>query len=302
MKRSFFLVLSIAIQLIGFTQDFSSIKNLELPRFKKGETVIQHAGYTLSYNETYEQANWVAYELTAFETKKVVDRANRFMEDPKIATGSASLDDYRNSGYDRGHLAPAGDLAWSEQSMEESFYLSNMSPQLPAFNRGIWEQAESFTRKAAKVNGSLFVVSGPIFSANMKTIGTNRVAVPERYFKILLDVRDPELKAMAFIIPNRDCLEELENFVVSIDEVEAATGLDFFPALPDEWETKLESLHSLTNWPFGIVARRKAVYDQRSVKKSSGLSVQCSGTTQTGKRCKRMTKEPNGRCASHGGR
>jgi endonuclease G len=301
MKRSLLFILSIALQLIGFAQDFSTIKNLELPRFKQGETVVQHAGYTLSYNETHEQANWVAYELTAFETKKVVDRTNRFMEDPKIATGSASLDDYRNSGYDRGHLAPAADLGWSMQSMEESFYMSNMSPQLPAFNRGIWGEAEAFTRKAAKENGSLFVVSGPIFSANMKTIGVNRVAVPERYYKILLDVRDPELKALAFIIPNRDCSEELEKFVVSIDEIETATGIDFFPALPDEWESKLEASRSITNWPFGTVARRKAVYDQPSTKHSSGESVQCSGRTQAGKRCKRMTKDPNGRCASHGG-
>jgi endonuclease G len=301
MTRSILLFLTIFIQLIGYAQDFSTIRNLELPRFKKGEMVVQHAGYTLSYNETHEQANWVAYELTAFETKKVVDRTNRFMEDPKIATGSASLDDYRNSGYDRGHLAPAGDLAWSEQSMEESFFMSNMSPQLPAFNRGIWEQAESFTRKAAKENGSLFVVSGPVFSADMKTIGANRVAVPERYYKILLDVRQPELKALAFVIPNRDCSEELESFVVSIDEIEIATGIDFFPALPDEWESKLESTRSTANWPFGKVARRKAVYEQPFVKKSSGESVQCSGRTQAGKRCKRMTKDASGRCASHGG-
>jgi endonuclease G len=243
----------------------------------------------------------VAYELTAFETKKVVDRTNRFMEDPKIATGSASLDDYRNSGYDRGHLAPAADLGWSMQSMEESFYMSNMSPQLPAFNRGIWGEAEAFTRKAAKENGSLFVVSGPIFSVNMKTIGSNRVTVPERYYKILLDVREPELKALAFIIPNRDCSEELENFVVSIDDIETATGIDFFPALPDEWESKLEASRSVINWPFGMVARRKAVYAKTSTKKSSGSSVQCSGSTQAGKRCKRMTKDASGRCASHGG-
>lgn len=301
MKRSLLIFLSIAVQLIGFSQDFSTIKNLELPRFKQGETVVQHAGYTLSYNETNEQANWVAYELTAFETKKVVDRTNRFMEDSKIATGSASLDDYRNSGYDRGHLAPAADLGWSMQSMEESFYMSNMSPQLPAFNRGIWGEAEAFTRKAAKENGSLFVVSGPIFSVNMKTIGSNRVAVPERFYKIILDVRNPELKALAFIIPNRDCSEELEKFVVSIDDIETATGIDFFPALPDEWESKLEASHSLTNWPFGTVARRKAVYEQPFAKKFSGTSVQCSGKTQAGKRCKRMTKDASGRCASHGG-
>lgn len=298
MKKTALSIFIVAFYFLGFAQDFSSIKNLELPRFKKGETIIQHAGYTLSYNEAYEQANWVAYELTSIETKKLYDRTNRFMEDPKIATGSADVEDYKGSGYDRGHLAPAADLGWSEQSMEESFYFSNMSPQLPAFNRGIWEQAESFTRKSAKANGSLLVVSGPIFSPNMATIGHNKVAVPSRFYKILLDVRQPELKAVAFIIPNRDCTEPLSSFVVSINEVENQTGIDFFPALPDDWEEKLESMNSAEGWTMDEVVRRKAVYDG-SKKNAGSASIQCSGVTKAGNRCKRMTKDSSGRCSTH---
>ena len=114
--------------------------NIEIPAHPANEKLISHAGYTLSYNEKYEQANWVAYELTSAETNSLYNRTNQFLVDPKISTGSANNSDYAGSGYDRGHLAPAGDMGWSAQSMIESFYYSNMSPQVPSFNRGIWKK------------------------------------------------------------------------------------------------------------------------------------------------------------------
>ena len=114
------------------------IPNLELPKPKENEQIINHFAYTLSYNELFEQANWVAYELTDIETISHFERTNKFIVDDLVKTGSASNDDYKKSGYDRGHLAPAGDMGWSEQAMKESFYYSNMSPQNPSFNRGIW--------------------------------------------------------------------------------------------------------------------------------------------------------------------
>jgi endonuclease G len=132
----------------------------------------------------------------------------------------------------------------------------------------------------------------------MSTIGHNKVAVPTRFYKILLDVRQPELKALAFIIPNRDCTEPLSSFVVSINEVENQTGLDFFPALPDDWEEKLESMNTSEGWAMDEVIRRKAVYDG-SKKNARVSSVQCNGLTKAGNRCKRMTKDSSGRCSSH---
>ena len=222
--------------------------NIEIPAHQPYEKLISHAGYTLSYNEKYEQANWVAYELTSAETNSIYNRTNQFLIDPKISTGSAQNSDYAGSGYDRGHLAPAGDMGWSAQSMIESFYYSNMSPQVPSFNRGIWKNAESFTREAAITNQTVYVVTGPVFTSNMTSIGPNKVAVPQSYFKIVLDYTEPVLKAIAFVIPNAGSQLPLQNFAVTINEVEQLTGLDFFPLLPDQEESILESKFDISLW------------------------------------------------------
>ncbi len=271
--------------------------NIEIPTHQANEILISHVGYTLSYNEKYEQANWVAYELTSAETNSIYNRTNQFLVDSKISTGSANNSDYAGSGYDRGHLAPAGDMGWSAQSMIESFYYSNMSPQMPSFNRGIWKNAESFTREAAIANHVVYVVTGPIFKSNMTTIGPNKVAVPQSYFKIILDYFEPELKAIAFIIPNAASQLPLQNFAVTINDVEQLTGLDFFPLLPDQEESLLESKFDINLWRWQNYSHSKKTVTSKS--KSSSASVQCTGTTKKGARCKRMTKDASGKCAQH---
>jgi endonuclease G len=217
--------------------------------------------------------------------------------DPKISTGSAENSDYAGSGYDRGHLAPAGDMGWSAQSMIESFYYSNMSPQVPSFNRGIWKNAESFTREAAITNHTVYVVTGPVFTSTMTTIGPNKVAVPQSYFKIILDYFEPELKAIAFVIPNEASQLPLQHFAVSIDDVEHLTGLDFFPIITDSVESKLESKFDISLWNWQNFSRSNKSTTSKS--KSPSSSVQCSGTTKKGARCKRMTKDSSGKCAQH---
>jgi endonuclease G len=142
-------------------------RDLELPAVKKGEQVIRHAGYSFVYNEAYEQAAWVAYELTEKETDKQYDRTDKFIPDPSVITGSATDSDYSGSGYDRGHLAPAADMGWSSTSMAESFYFSNMSPQVPGFNRGIWKRLEEQVRSWAIEYDTIYVVTGPVLKGNM---------------------------------------------------------------------------------------------------------------------------------------
>ncbi|MFP4293193.1 MAG: DNA/RNA non-specific endonuclease [Cyclobacteriaceae bacterium] len=203
--------------------------------------IIRHSNFTLSYVETHEQAEWVAYELTDQEVLGREERSDDFREDPKVNSGSASPKDYYRSGYDRGHLAPAGDMKFSDEAMSESFYMSNMSPQKPAFNRGIWRELEEQVRDWATENGSLYVVTGPIFGKSRKKLGDNKVTVPEAYYKVLLDYTEPEVKAIAFLLPNAGSKEDFMTFAVSIDSVEKVSGLDFFPALPDLQETQLES-------------------------------------------------------------
>ncbi|SDL45653.1 endonuclease G [Catalinimonas alkaloidigena] len=228
--------------------DFTKAPGFEYPRPVPGQQIVRYTGYTLSYSEADEQAAWVAYQLTKSEVRGKVERTDNFREDDQIKTGSAAASDYRNSGYDRGHMAPAGDMKWSKKAMSETFYYSNMSPQAPAFNRGIWNELEQKVRNWAEKEGDLYIVTGPVLEPGLKKIGTNGVSVPRFYYKVVLDARGPELKAIAFLLPNRGSQKELSSFVVSIDSVEQRTGLDFFPQLPDDLEVALESSTSLQGW------------------------------------------------------
>lgn len=227
------------------------IKNLEIPAKIEGEEVVKHTGYTISYNEEYELANWSAYELTKEKVLGKEERGDDFREDKSISTGSAKLSDYKGSGFDRGHLAPAADFKWSAEAMSDTFFMSNMAPQDPSFNRGIWGDLESAVRSMAYDNGSIYVVTGPVLTDGpYDTIGTSEVAIPNYFYKVILDYSDPELKAIGFILPNENSSKSLSSFAVSVDKVEEVTGLDFFPLLPDEHETELESTYSVSKWSF----------------------------------------------------
>jgi endonuclease G len=167
------------------------------------EQIRRLTGFDLSYNETHEQANWVMYILTREELEGSVERSDDFRQDKKIPTGSASLADYRKSGYDRGHLAPAADMKWSEEAMSESFLMSNMSPQKPYFNRGIWKKLEEHVREIGRENDSVLVITGPVFKDILDSIGENEVSVPGYYFKLLLDLSWPDNKAVAYLMKMR---------------------------------------------------------------------------------------------------
>lgn len=210
--------------------------------------IIMREHYALSYLEEHEQAEWVAYELTVEEVQGTAERTDDFREDPEVPTGSAALKDYYRSGYDRGHLAPAGDMKFSEEAMSESFYMSNMSPQKPAFNRGIWRELEEEVRELVVENGRLYVVTGPVFGNKSQKIGENGVSIPESYYKVLLDYTEPEVKAIAFLLPNAGSKKDLYDFAATIDSVEQVTGIDFFPALPDLEEDMLESTLNVSVW------------------------------------------------------
>jgi len=272
--------------------DAIKLTNLEIPSSIQGETVIHHMGYTLSYNETYEQANWVAYELTEHETNRLYDRTDMFLIDPNVRSGTATDADYKKSGYDRGHLAPAADMGWSATTMAESFYYSNMSPQLPGFNRGVWKRLEELVRAWAVESDAIFVVTGPVLSSGLNFIGWNQVAVPKYYYKVILDYRKPDIKAIGFILPNASSGAPLQDFAVSIDKVEQITGIDFFHLLPDNQENILELSHCTSCWSWKGKSKSYHV-------NSNSSSVQCSGITQAGNRCQRMTKNPNGKCFQH---
>jgi endonuclease G, mitochondrial len=210
-----------------------------LPSSKFGELVV-HRYFTLSYVEKFEQAEWVAYELTTEETEGDAKRKTRFSPDPLVKTSSPKHDDYTNSGYDRGHLAPAADMQFAEDAMAESFYTSNISPQNPQLNRQTWRLLEEQIGQWAKRDGRLFIVVGPIFAPIKGYISSDSIAVPSAYYKVVLDYDAPDVKAIAFLFPNEETEKSYMDFVVPIDSVERLSGLDFFPALPDDLENSLE--------------------------------------------------------------
>ena len=253
-KKSLFSCLivftTVLLQLFSLSaKESSRYDNLSLGLPSQADTIIDRLGYALGYIEYHEQAAWVIYKLTAKEaTIKNAQRTNKFLSDPEIPTGSATTGDYRRSGYDRGHLAPAADMAFSGQTMADSFFMSNMSPQKPAFNRGIWKRLEEQVRQIAIREKAIYVVTGPILPKKKTvTIGANQVTVPTHYYKVIFDLTPPR-KMIGFILPNEGSDRQLEDFAVTVDVVEKATGLDFFSALPKAVQERFESTISISAW------------------------------------------------------
>ena len=212
--------------------------------------IVRHFGYNLSYSEKHEQAEWVAYSLDKKDIVYTDRKRPYFYVDEKVKTKAAHWRSYKQSGYDRGHLCPAGDRRASEELYNETFLTSNISPQKHDFNAGVWNRLEQKTRYWAKKYNHLFVVTGGVLKGKMKTIGKDKVAVPNQFYKVLLDYTKPEIKAIAFLMPHKDSKRPLYEFVVSIDELEKLTGIDFFPELPDDIETTLEASSNYKNWSF----------------------------------------------------
>ena len=216
-----------------------------LPASTTGQ-VIHHQGYSLSYSEPHEQAEWVAYELKKSHLSKSNFKRPYFEVDPAVKTGAASWKNYKNSGYDKGHLCPAGDKNYDQRAHDETFLTSNISPQDHEFNAGIWNTLEQKVRYWARKYDGVYVVTGGVLKGDLSTIGNEKVAVPKLFYKIVYDP-DNE-KMIAFVMPNKDSNEPLHKFVVSVDSVEVLTGIDFFPELEDGLEDQLEAMTSYRNW------------------------------------------------------
>lgn len=219
-----------------------------LPTHAAPAPIVRHTFYTLSYLEAVEQAQWVAYPLTADMLVARAKRNDCFRADPTVATESATPADYRRSGYDKGHLKPAADAAFAQEAMDETFFMSNMSPQVPGFNRGIWKSLEEQVRGWVRADQPLYIVTGPIFAEGAKTIGQNQVAVPKAYYKVILDYTLPDIKGIGFILDNKKTTRPLNTFACTIGRVEQITAIDFFPQLPDELEKTLEAQADMTVW------------------------------------------------------
>lgn len=236
---SFLSTLSYEIYDIVY-EIFSDFDNLEYGSPGRADTVINRQGYAIGYSNKYKQPLWVCYNLTADEVNnKKAERDDNFRSDWRLWGNSAQLADYKGSDYDRGHLAPAADMGWNRKVMSQSFFMSNMSPQNPSFNRGAWKKLEEKVREAAVRCKKLHVISGPVFErADYKRIGNSRVAVPHGYYKVLYAPEQNEM--IGFILPNADASSNLSRYAVSVYDVEDAVQLEFLMKLAPDVRKKLK--------------------------------------------------------------
>ena len=213
------------------------------------EQILKRVAYTSSYNSDLRIPNWVAWQLTGAHTEGKNKRAGvKFQEDADVPLPRAVDFDYVRSGYDRGHLCPSADNRWDATAQEQSFLLTNVCPQDHNLNVGDWHELENLCRKWAKTYGSIYIVAGPVLlKGKHKTIGKNKVTVPEAFFKVVLCM-EGEPKAIGFIYRNESGNRPKSYYVNTIDDVERITGIDFFPALPDNVEKAVEATCNLEEW------------------------------------------------------
>lgn len=212
------------------------------------EKLIEKTAYIVSYNKETKIPNWVAWHLTANHTDGPIRRMSNFYEEEGVACPRATLEDYRGSGWSRGHMCPAGDNKWNETAMYESFSLVNVCPQNASLNSGVWNSIEIDCRRWANKFGSVYIVCGPLFyNKKHETIGENKVAVPEAFYKVILCLQGKP-KAIGFVVKNNAGTKKKDQYVNTVDEVERITGYDFFPSLPDSIEEKVEAYSNLEDW------------------------------------------------------
>ena len=243
MKKSAIFVIAFILNATAYADGLDGCReHVKYGAPSTNPILLCRLGYALSHNATHKVPDWVAYHLTAEKMQGTHPRSDDFRPDPDLEKGKrAEKKDYKRSGYDRGHMAPAGAMKWSERAMSESFLLSNMAPQVGiGFNRHIWKSLEGKVRTWTVDRGELYVVTGPIYEGTISTIGRNKVSAPSHFYKVIFD--PVKVEAIAFILPNKsNPTSKLPTFIVNVDDVESKTGLDFLSAIEDSVENAIET-------------------------------------------------------------
>lgn len=238
-----------------------------IPTGKSGK-IISREGYVLQYNKACKISHWVSYQILSENLVENFERQDDFAPDELLDANQATLEDYEEPVYDRGHLARARLFTRSPKLMSESFRLSNMVPQDPYMNEsGAWRRSEDFEYDIAKNNNKILVVSGPILSTNPKVIGQGKVCVPQAVFKVIFNPQTNE--GIGFIIPNHKEEKNFQSYVKSIDEVESATGLDLFHEVDDSTENRMETQADISNWHFTNMPTKKHHWKNKSTSSSN---------------------------------
>lgn len=288
------------------------IQKVGLPKVEEGEELINHLAMSLVYSEKHEQAKWVSHIITSDIIDGKVKRSNNFRKDTLVKTESASQKDfflkfkdektgkykYDGYGYDRGHLAPSADYRWSSKALSESYFYSNMSPQVADFNRKKWADLEGLLRGYIHDHPEtqLYIVTGPILNDSLpkQKRSVNGLSIPKYYFKVALDLTNK--KAIGFIMPNKDIKYPISSFSVPINKVETTTGIDFFYQLSDSLEEALENQNYVTDWvpekqkgdvnPISQPTLKPGVYNTVQAKRhmGSGKKITVAGTIVSGRK------------------
>ena len=221
---------------------------MEIPAYSDNDIILKRIAYTISYDKANKIPKWVAWHLTSGHTSGDQRRLSNFIVDDEVTAPRAELVDYKGSGYDRGHMCPAGDNKWDRQALRETFLFTNCCPQLHSLNSGDWNDLEIQCREWARRYGDIYIVCGPVFmNRQHRTIGKNRVVVPEAFFKVVLCMNGTP-RAVGFIYRNEGGRHKMMSYVNSVDEVECITGFDFFAALPDNIERRVEANADFRNF------------------------------------------------------
>lgn len=206
-----------------------------------------YEGFRLSFNRHNRTPNWVAWELLGRETEGEAKRHNKFWQDRRV-DGCPTTDDYKNSGYDRGHMCPAAEQRWSRKAMDDCFVMANMCPQDHALNSGAWNTLENKERLWARRDSAIVIVAGPLYEPDSRNTIGDGVLVPSAFFKVLLAPYVDKPRSIAFVYPNMSSPGNMQNYVMTVDDLERLTGYDFFAALPDSLENEVEAVASFREW------------------------------------------------------
>ena len=237
----------VIINIDNIIRSVHQIENIEFPYAENPDDIISHTGFSFLFNDAHKQSDWVSYMLCRERLENpVMKRKDNFRLDPAVITGTATVADYKGSGFDRGHLAPCSDMLWSKVAMDESFFCSNMSPHLASFHQGggIWYKLEDLVQVWAMEYDTLYIVAGPALQQGIRgSIGKNKVSVPEYFYKVILNYTSNRIEGIGFIMPYETAKSgnPVWNYAVSIDSVQNFTGINFFHHLPDIQEKYIES-------------------------------------------------------------
>lgn len=214
------------------------------------DQAVRCTGFTVHFNRVTHLPNYVVYRLTRDQvatTGKSTYSGTFFA--PDSVDGCALPQEYAKSGYQRGHMAPAADMRWNADALRSSYSMLNVCPQRGELNTGAWQRLEEKVREWADRDSVLVVAAGPILARRAPTIGsTQKIAVPDRFFKVVFAPYARPQRAIAFVMPNGDAAEQCSHYAVSVDEVERLTGFDFFSTLPKEEQARLESGVDADSW------------------------------------------------------